>query len=577
MDYQELVTAYNKKGLDITSLKEKLEIAKPLKGRLKYRALDIIDQRSALKNDMNNLLIISEISDRLEVFEKDTEKLLTQYFSILVQSIKSAKAWKFMKLVPAEYTEEGFEKLNTAEKFNMIFDLNKKYLNFLDYQKVADIRDCLKNAGTLNEEIIRKLQFLILMFNKLNNKEVKMEFFCFDKNFLLALIEYRKSRSLKLEDFIKNKKKNVQAEYDKFLNFFTNEDFRNISENLSIVSKTLKTSVNNVIEAFAEMSESEAEIYYLKEEYDVFKKIEKKVKRMLLIRIEYNKELAKKERINNAKKLAEEIKQKQIEEIKKKLEQQTNSQLKANMEIVASASNLSKPKEKFTKEQVNPLIFSWLEREDLTLTRRMGTKKVVEFFEKIKNIQRRTGVRVSLYIVTNAGKELALKRLQDFQRKAAINGLPNLVDGVLGGYSSFRIDKNGKITDVAIMSDINKKKIIGLLEYTNGLVLEEEMIQGKEEPYLRYQISDRRDKSITKNYLNLLVSNLLKDDRVRRQPLKFLPYIEGKYAGIDVLLESQLKGISQLPEYYKLKYSIAPGKTMNARIDNIDSFINEIR
>ena len=482
-----------------------------------------------------------------------------------------------MKLVPAEYTEEGFEKLNTAEKFNMIFDLNKKYLNFLDYQKVADIRDCLKNAGTLNEEIIRKLQFLILMFNKLNNKEVKMEFFCFDKNFLLALIEYRKSRSLKLEDFIKNKKKNVQAEYDKFLNFFTNEDFRNISENLSIVSKTLKTSVNNVIEAFAEMSESEAEIYYLKEEYDVFKKIEKKVKRMLLIRIEYNKELAKKERINNAKKLAEEIKQKQIEEIKKKLEQQTNSQLKANMEIVASASNLSKPKEKFTKEQVNPLIFSWLEREDLTLTRRMGTKKVVEFFEKIKNIQRRTGVRVSLYIVTNAGKELALKRLQDFQRKAAINGLPNLVDGVLGGYSSFRIDKNGKITDVAIMSDINKKKIIGLLENTKGLVLEEEMIQGKEEPYLRYQISDRRDKSITKNYLNLLVSNLLKDDRVRRQPLKFLPYIEGKYAGIDVLLESQLKGISQLPEYYKLKYSIAPGKTMNARIDNIDSFINEIR
>ena len=482
-----------------------------------------------------------------------------------------------MKLVPAEYTEEGFEKLNTAEKFNMIFDLNKKYLNFLDYQKVADIRDCLKNAGTLNEEIIRKLQFLILMFNKLNNKEVKMEFFCFDKNFLLALIEYRKSRSLKLEDFIKNKKKNVQAEYDKFLNFFTNEDFRNISENLSIASKTLKTSVNNVIEAFAEMSESEAEIHYLKEEYDVFKKIEKKVKRMLLIRIEYNKELAKKERINNAKKLAEEIKQKQIEEIKKKLEQQTNSQLKANMEIVASASNLSKPKEKSTKEQVNPLIFSWLEREDLTLTRRMGTKKVVEFFEKIKNIQRRTGVRVSLYIVTNAGKELALKRLQDFQRKAAINGLPNLVDGVLGGYSSFRIDKNGKITDVAIMSDINKKKIIGLLENTKGLVLEEEMIQGKEEPYLRYQISDRRDKSITKNYLNLLVSNLLKDDRVRRQPLKFLPYIEGKYAGIDVLLESQLKGISQLPEYYKLKYSIAPGKTMNARIDNIDSFINEIR
>ena len=101
MDYQELVTAYNKKGLDITNLKEKLAMAKPLKGRLKYRALDIIDQRSALKNDMNNLLITSEISERLDAFESDTEKILLQYFLILVQSIKTAKAWKFMKLVPS--------------------------------------------------------------------------------------------------------------------------------------------------------------------------------------------------------------------------------------------------------------------------------------------------------------------------------------------------------------------------------------------------------------------------------------------------------------------------------------------
>ena len=102
MDYQELVTAYNKKGLDITSLKEKLEIAKPLKGREIYRALDMIAQRSALINDTSNVLIISEITDRVEVFYADTAKVLEEYFDVLIESIKNAKAWKFMKLIPAE-------------------------------------------------------------------------------------------------------------------------------------------------------------------------------------------------------------------------------------------------------------------------------------------------------------------------------------------------------------------------------------------------------------------------------------------------------------------------------------------
>ena len=67
MDYQELITSYNNKGLDITDLKEKLEIAKPLKGRPKFRALDMIAQRSALINDTSNVLIISEITDKVEV------------------------------------------------------------------------------------------------------------------------------------------------------------------------------------------------------------------------------------------------------------------------------------------------------------------------------------------------------------------------------------------------------------------------------------------------------------------------------------------------------------------------------
>lgn len=582
MEYQELISLYNSKGLDITNLKEKLEIAKPLKGRAKFRALDIIDTRSGLINDINNVLIVSEIpdKDKIENFEKDTDKIIKEYFNILIQSIKSAKAWKFMKLIPSEYTLEKFEKLNKDEQFKLIFELNKRYLNFLEYQNVADIRDCLKNSDELNDDIIRKLEFLNLMFNKLKNKEVKIEFFCFDKNFLMALVEFRKSKSLRLEDFIKTKRKNVQAEYNKFLNFFTNEDFRDISENLAITSKTMRTSINNVIEAFSEMSESESEVYYIKEEYEDFKQLEKKVIRMKLVRVEYEKQKAKQDRIDAAKKLAEERKKIALENLMKKKAEEEKNRLKK--EIAEKAKKILKKEAevqakiiKNAKEQVNPLIFSWLEKEDLTITRRVGNKTLVEFFDKIKQIQEKTGIRVSLYIVTNVGKEISLKRMQDFKNKATINGLPNLVEGVLGGYSTFRIDSTGKINDIAIMSDINRQKIIKLLDNTKGSALSKDLLDEKEDLYLRYLITEKRDKSITKNYLNLLVSNLLKDEKIRKQPLKFLPFMEGKYAGIDVLLESQLKGISQLPEYYKVKYNIAPAKTMNVRIDNVESFIEE--
>lgn len=576
MDYQELITSYSKKGLDITDLKEKLEIAKPLKGRAKFRALDMIAQRSALINDTSNVLIISEITDKVEVFYADTSKVLEEYFDVLINSIKNAKAWKFMKLVPADYSVDVFNQLTDEKKFEMLLGLNQKYLKFLEYQKIADIRDCLRNGNS--DETIRRLQFLIKMFDSFKNREIKNEFFCFDKKFLMALIDFRRSKCLRLEDFIKTKKKNVQQEYDKFINFFTNEDFRTISENLVTTSKTLKTTIGDVIEAFSELSESESEISYLEDEYKEFKKLEKKFLRMNVVKVQYEKEKVKREKIEFAKRLAEEKKKKEQEEIQRKKLEQELKQAKENEAkkklVEAKLKQKLLQENRPNKEQVNPLIFSWLEKEDLTLTRRIGNKKVVEMFDKIKQIQEKTGVRMSLYIVTNAEKEIALKRLQDFQKKATTNGLPNLVEGILGGYSTFRIDITGKISNIAVMSDVNRQKIINLLENTKGSSLLREKLVSETDSYLRYQISDRKDKSITKEYLNLLVKNILKDERVRRQPLKFLPYMEGKCAGIDVLLESQLKGISQLPDYYKMKYNIAPGKTMNVRIDQIDNFIS---
>ena len=575
MDYQELITSYNKKGLDITDLKEKLEIAKPLKGRPKFRALDMIAKRSALINDTSNVLIISEIPDKVEVFFEDTATVLREYFEVLIDSIKSAKAWKFMKLVPTEYSIEVFEKLSDEKMFEMLLVLNQKYLGFLEYQKVADIRDCLRNGN--NEETIRRLQFLMNMFSSFKNEEIKNEFFCFDKKFLMALIDFRKSKSLRLEDFIKSKKRNVQQEYDKFINFFSNEDFRTISEVLVLTSKTLKTTVGDITEAFSELSESEAEISYLKDEYKEFKKLEKKFLRMKVVRVQWEKEKRIKEKLELVRQIAEEKKKKQQEEAhRQKLEEELKQQEDEIRKKLLEAKFKEKLQQanKSIKEQVNPIIFSWLEKEDITLTRRLGNKVVIEMFDKIKKIEEKTGIRASLYLVTNAEKEVALKRLHDFKKKATTNGLPDLVEGILGGYSTFKIDKTGKIINIAVMSEVNRKKIINLLENTKGSNLLREKLVSETDSYLRYQLTDRNDKSITKEYLNLSIKNILKDERVRRQPLKFLPYMEGKCAGIDVLLESQLKGISQLPEYYKNKYNIAPGKTINVRIDQIENFIN---
>lgn len=591
MDYQELIISYNNKGLDVKELKENLKIAKPLKGRLKYRAIDIISQRSALLNDINNLLITLEKGERVEEFNKDTDKLLNEYFMTLVKSVEMLNAWKFMQLIPTEFTEEKFEKLNYKEKFKLVMFLNREYLQFLKYQNIADIRDCLKNAESLDDDIIRKLEFLRTMFNNLKNKDVKIEFFCFDKDFLIALLWSRKFKNLKFEDFIRNRKRSIKNEYKKLSKFFTNEDFRDISENLDVTSKVLKTPVHNIIEAYSEMSESESEVYYIEEEFEQIKQLLKKYKKMQPIKKEYDKkqtEIRRLEKERKERELKEQLEREKEEAERLKKEEEEKEQVreiidpkklqkvpKARKSKKAEKIDFDEDLNEVPKEQVIPLIFTWFEREDKTIARRIGSKVLAKFFEKIKEIESSTGIRVALYMVTNAGKEVTLKRLEDIKKKAFKAGLPNFVEGALGAYGSFRADKNGNITEIAKMTDSDKEKIIKLLENTKGEVLTQDLIDKDAELFIRYQMTDKKDKNINKKYLNLLISNLLKDEEIRMQPLKFLVFMEGKKEGIDVLYEDQLKAISQLSSYYKDKYLITNSKTMNIRIDNIEEFIDE--
>ena len=603
MDYQEIITEYKAGGLDVSDLRKKLEKAKPLVGRSKFRAFRLLGERIYLNNCTTSSLITPETPEKLNEFEKDLEYQLNGYFSLIVQSIRDTKAWKFMGLIASEYSKENFQKLNNPEKFKMLIMLNKKYIEFLQYQKIADIRDSFLKTSNVDEEGTRKLAFLIKMFNTLKTDEAKKEFFCFDKEFLIALVDFRRSKSLRIEDFMRSKGKQMQSDYEKYSEYFSNEDFRDISENLVQIRKILKISIPKAIDYFNEISESEFELDYFRDEYKNLKKLEEKAKRMDIIRQKVNQEqeeraqnerLAKQEqeikRLERERKEAEEQEERRKqEEARKKLEEEEKARKQKEKEELERAlkqeEGLTKKmdeqiqvaqKTPTAKEQVNPLIFVWLEKEDTTLTRRVGNKNISRFFDKIKQIEEETGVRVSLFLVTNVGKEMALRRMQEFQKKANAKGFPRLVEGILGGYSSFKIDTNGKVTDIAVMSEENKEKIKRLLESSIYLQLDRRILESDEENFLRYQFSDKKDKSITMPYLYGLVKRILDDSRIKKQPLKFLPFIEERASGIDVVLESQLRGISQLPDYYKSKYEIAPGKTMQVNINTIEKFIGNI-
>ena len=573
MEYKDIVNAYKNRELDISEIKKDLEISKGFRGRERFRTVYLSDKNVDFNTNAVNLQRIPETTEKVEEFQKELEVLLNDYFSIIVYLIKTNKSWRFMKLSPQEYTELKFKDLDTSQKFQMLEELNRKYIHYLKYQRIADIRDYIKSNGELSENEINNLLLLQLMFNSIDNDELKREFFCFDKKFLTALVDFKKSKVKRLEDFMKSKRKEIANDYNKYSIFFNTEDYRDISENLVLTSKAIHSSISYVIGAYYEFSEAVAEESYINEEYYNLIELKNKFNKMNIVGIR----LQKKRKIQLKEQEKIEEKQKRLLQLKLKQNYLANEKLKQDKELEAKKKEAIKPDIKKVninlREQVNPLIFSWFEREEITLTRRVGSKNLVAFFEKIKKIEEETGIKVSLFLVTNTDKEITLKRLQEFQKKARTNGLPDLIEGALGGYSSFRIDNLGNISDISIMSEDNRNKIIKLLERPVRFYLPKEIIDQSEQNYLRYQFTTKRDQTITRSFLCTCISKILTDENIKKQPLQFLPYIEKDLAGIDVLLASQLEGLRQLPEYYKSKYEIAPGKTLRVNIDKVNEFI----
>lgn len=577
MEYQEIVTKYKKNSLATNNLKKRLDIAKPLEARPRYRVLSMSGRNWYYNSNITDLLTIQETPKRLDLFENRSRDLINEYFNELIERIKACKAWDLMGIKARDFSKERFESAGLTEKFAIINELNQKYYIFLESQKLADLRGEFAPANSeLDNSLIMKICFLRLMFNNFKSDDVKKEFFCFDEQFLRALLKYRKSKDIRIEEHMRNQKKQIVRQYEKFCNFFTTEDFRDIIENIIITSRTLKIPRTEVMRIFAQMSEAEAEQDYLMQERLAFKELEQKCDRMNKLRAVYTEEKRIAE-VEAKKKRLLEVARKKAEELEKARKEAERERIIGHNEGDTGEldSKIKHIQNKVTvKEAVIPFLLVWLDKDEITLTRKVGNQKLTSLFNKLKEIERKTGYRISLFLITNADQDITQRRIEEIKKRAKIEKMPRLFEGALGGYSSFCIDENGTIKEVSKMSPENREKIKQLLESSFYTSLPRSLVDENEQNYLRYKFSDKPDKNITKQYLGFLIGNILCDEKVKKQPLKFMPFVEKNSVGIDVVLESQLKGISRVYEYYSSKYDISSGMSYKVNIEDIGMFLD---
>lgn len=568
MEYQEIITLYKEDNLDISNLKEKLEMAKSLKGRLKYRALNRIEDSIDFIFEIPNTLVIPENPEKWGQFKRSCDRILKEYYAILIKSLEETNAWEFLKLEHSDYSEESFEKLNSEEKFEVLLELNEKYSYFLKYQKVADIRDCLDRGTELDDKIIKRLEFLNKMLGASENPRTKTEFYMFNEKFLITLANYGKARNVKLEDYMKSKGKSIKDEYVKLSKFFSAEDLKDIAENLVLTSTTLNISIPNIIQAYSEISETEMEIEYFLSEHKEISQLKAKYQKMELIKEEHKK--IKQEKLLQEDETKEKLESQQ--EVKIEDNQENDNEIKISEEEYTDELNsqIEEIKEiPIVKEDVNYIKLFWFQREEKQSACTMTDEQLSNFLDKVKQMETETGIRSSLFLITNSDEEITKKRFEKLQNEAINRGMPKLLEGALGGYSSFKIELDGSVKSISQMSEINRSKIITLM---NSYGIEETYVNNDEHAYVRYEFSNENDKSITLLSLNRLKTVL--ENRIKRsnQPIEILTYLEGNYSGIDVVLNSQIIGIAQISDYYDSKYNLLNKNGFTVYSNNIDEF-----
>lgn len=568
MEYQRLLIAYDRKDLDVSDLKKKLEISKSLVGRERFRVLDMNNNSTSFAIDTKNLLNVQEKIENVNYFKDEIRNLLETSFMALVNEIKKCKAWKVMGLISFNFSLKNFQLLSQKEKFRTVLRLNDRYYKFLEIQKIVDVKNTYTYKKELTDDDLLKIQFIIKMFNNIENINVKREFFCLSKPFLNALKGFKKSKIKRLEDYMLSKNERIKRDYiEKYSPFFTTEDFRDIIDNLIVTSVKTKILFNKIIDIYYELSETEAEKWYLKEEYVIIEELEKKYKRMLDLSKEKSEDEEDDANNENESQMFDSTENSDFDNVlrmaKKKISKYRTMKIKSK-------------KKEIKKEKVIPVIISWFDRDEITITKKLSAKVLSDFFNKLRLISLKQNKKISIYLITNTDKKVTLDRITDIKKKIVNLGYDFVFESALGGYASFRISPNGEIKDISQISDVNKEKIKLLLDSTKDVFLPRNSINTSVEDYLRYEISDGKTNRINFQYLNSIIEKLLLNSNIKKQPIRFLPYIEKNSAGIDVLLESQIKGISQIVDYYNYKYDVDDTQFLKINLDKIEDFLYKI-
>ena len=449
MEYEEIVTEYKTGSIDISDLKKKLEIVRPLNARPEGLKIGTVMNSMQIIRECVNLQLMSNKPDKVGQYKEQVDQLLIDYFSSIVERINHDRAWGIMKVVPTKITKADFKEFSTDEKLKLVMTLNRKFTEYLQVQKYADLREYLINNEDMDEQNIRRMQFIIRMFYELKSETVQRDFCYIPKYLLTALMGFKRSHYVRLDEYFSKKLKYVNAEYEKYAQFFTSEDFRDIIDNILVTSKTLKVSVSKVIDYYSEISGLDYEIINLNDEYKAFEQVETKNKEMFSVAKE-SKEIKDKNENEDTDKDKDEEKEKEDSK-KEEFEKQIKN-------IQSNSLNIT------SKEQIIPIILAWFGRENSSSTSIVTAKQLSQFFDKIKQIEKESGIRVGLYIVTNANREVTLNRMQELDHKARAKGLPKLIEGALGNYGSFRIDKDETITDLKVMDTELRKNIIDMFD-----------------------------------------------------------------------------------------------------------------
>ena len=93
-----------------------------------------------------------------------------------------------------------------------------------------------------------------------------------------------------LDSFMGRKRKSTYRDFQKYSKYFSQEDFRELADNITLTARTLKVPNSSVIEAYSEMSETEAEIAYLSSDITILDSLEEKYNAMEVIRLQDEKE-----------------------------------------------------------------------------------------------------------------------------------------------------------------------------------------------------------------------------------------------------------------------------------------------